>query len=104
MFVITTIREPASIQHLPKPKALSHSYAHVIDAITLMKTNIEEPLAWTDVTKYVGISERQLQRQFAKTTRVSPQQYYLNLRLEYAKTYSTYHHASDHHFNGDGFF
>ena len=85
MFVITAIREPASIQHLPKPKTLSHSYAHVIDAITLMKTNIEEPLTLADIAKYVGISERQLQRQFAKQLGVSPQQYYLNLRLEHAK-------------------
>lgn len=85
MFVITNVREPAIIQHLPKPKQLSHSYVHVIDAVTLMKTNIEEPLGLADIAKYVGVSERQLQRQFAKQLGLSPQQYYINLRLEHAK-------------------
>lgn len=86
MFVISTIREPAIVQHLPKPKQLNHSYVHVIDAVTLMKTNIEEPLSLTDIAKYVGISERQLQRQFAKQLNISPQQYYMDLRLEHAKS------------------
>lgn len=85
MFVITSIREPAIIQHLPKPKALNYSYVHVIDAIALMKTNIEEPLSLSEIAKYVGISERQLQRQFAKQLSISPQKYYLDLRLEHAK-------------------
>lgn len=85
MFVITAIREPTMVQHLPKPITLNSSYTHVVDAIALMKTNLEEPLTLADIAKHVGISTRQLQRLFISQFSQSPQQYYMNLRLEHGK-------------------
>lgn len=85
MFIINTIREPTAIQHLPKPKIYSSGYKHVIDAIALMKSNIEEPLTITEIVNYLKISNRQLQRLFKTHFDKTPNQYYLQLRLEHAK-------------------
>ncbi|MGO2735173.1 GlxA family transcriptional regulator [Psychrobacter sp.] len=85
MFIITSIREPTYVQHMPKPKILSSSYTNVIDAIALMKTNLEEPLSVKDIAHHLGLSSRQLQRIFNKNFSCSPQQYYVRLRLEHAK-------------------
>ena len=85
MFIITSIREPTYVQHMPKPKILSSSYTNVIDAIALMKTNLEEPLSVKDIARHLGLSSRQLQRIFNKNFSCSPQQYYVRLRLEHAK-------------------
>lgn len=85
MFVISTVREPSYTQHLPRPTTLRTSYTHVIDAIALMKTNIEEPLSIADIANHVGLSGRQLQRLFKAQFDRSPQQYYLGLRLEHAQ-------------------
>ena len=85
MFIITSIREPTYVQHMPKPKILSTSYTNVIDAISLMKTNLEEPLSVKDIAGHLGLSSRQLQRIFNKNFHCSPQQYYVRLRLEHAK-------------------
>lgn len=85
MFIITSIREPTYVQHMPKPKILNSSYTNVIDAIALMKTNIEEPLSVKDIASHIGLSSRQLQRTFNKNFNCSPQQYYVRLRLEHAQ-------------------
>ena len=85
MFIITSIREPTYLQHMPKPKILSSSYTNVINAITLMKANLEEPLSGEDIAHHIGLSSRQLQRIFNKNFSRSPQQYYVQLRLEHAK-------------------
>jgi transcriptional regulator GlxA family with amidase domain len=55
------------------------------EALQLMETNIEEPLATDDIANLVGISRRQLERQFKQFLGKVPSRYYLELRLQHAK-------------------
>jgi len=55
------------------------------EALTLMAANIEEPLATDDIASLVGISRRQLERQFKQHLGSVPSRYYLELRLRRAR-------------------
>lgn len=55
------------------------------EAVALMETNIEEPLATDDIANLVGISRRQLERQFKQYMGSVPSRYYLELRLQRAR-------------------
>lgn len=52
------------------------------EAVTLMESNIEEPLATDDIAQLVGISRRQLERLFKQYLGAVPSRYYLELRLQ----------------------
>ena len=55
------------------------------EAVTLMENNIEEPLSTDEVANLVGISRRQLERQFKQYLGSVPSRYYLELRLQRAR-------------------
>ena len=55
------------------------------EAVALMEANIEEPLATDDIAGLVGISRRQLERQFKQYLGSVPSRYYLELRLKRAR-------------------
>jgi transcriptional regulator GlxA family with amidase domain len=50
-----------------------------------MEANIEEPISLDDLSGYVGISRRQLERLFQKHLQCVPSRYYLDLRLNRAR-------------------
>ena len=52
------------------------------EAVTLMESNIEEPLSTDDIANLVGISRRQLERLFKQYLGSLPSRYYLELRLQ----------------------
>lgn len=55
------------------------------EAVALMENNIEEPLATDDLAQLVGLSRRQLERQFKQYLGTMPSRYYLELRLKKAR-------------------
>ena len=55
------------------------------EAVTLMENNIEETLSTEDIAQLVGLSRRQLERQFKQYLGTMPSRYYLELRLRKAK-------------------
>lgn len=55
------------------------------EAVTLMEANIEEPLSTDEIANLVGISRRQLERQFKQYLGSVPSRYYLELRLQRAR-------------------
>ena len=59
------------------------------EAIVLMERNLEEPLSITEIAKYSRFSQRQLERMFRKHTGATPVRYYLNLRLNRARSLLT---------------
>ncbi len=59
---------------------------HLIAAMRLMQTNLEDPLSVEDIATEVGISKRQLERSFTQHTSLSPRRYYTDMRL--ARAYS----------------
>jgi len=55
------------------------------EAVSLMEANIEEPLSTDEIAGLVGISRRQLERQFKQYLGSVPSRYYLELRLQRAR-------------------
>ena len=55
------------------------------EAVTLMENNIEETLSTDDIAQLVGLSRRQLERQFRQYLGTMPSRYYLELRLKKAR-------------------
>ena len=57
----------------------------VRETIILMERNLEEPLTLKEITQYIGISPRHLQRLFHYYTGKTPVQFYLDVRLDRAR-------------------
>lgn len=55
------------------------------EIISLMEANLEEPLEPEQLTHYVKLSQRQMQRLFREQLATSPQRYYLQLRVTEAR-------------------
>jgi transcriptional regulator GlxA family with amidase domain len=55
------------------------------EAVTLMETNIEEPLSTDEIAQLAGLSRRQLERLFKQYLGSLPSRYYLELRLQRAR-------------------
>jgi transcriptional regulator GlxA family with amidase domain len=55
------------------------------EAVTLMENNIEETLSTDEIAQLVGLSRRQLERQFKQYLGTMPSRYYLELRLKKAR-------------------
>ncbi|MBT4999950.1 MAG: GlxA family transcriptional regulator [Tateyamaria sp.] len=65
----------------------------VRDAVTMFSNHLDDPLNISDVAREVGVSVRQLERLFQKTTGRTPLIYYRSLRMHKARQlllYSTY--------------
>lgn len=54
------------------------------EAISLMESNIEEPLTPDEIARFSSMSRRQLERLFQTHLDISPSRYYLKLRLVFA--------------------
>jgi transcriptional regulator GlxA family with amidase domain len=55
------------------------------EAVTLMESNLEEPLSTDEIAALVGLSRRQLERLFKQYLDNLPSRYYLELRLKRAR-------------------
>lgn len=79
------IRTDVDSQQMASRLDLAMTAPKLIDVINLMETNIEEPMALTDIAKQCGLSLRQIERLFHRYRDLTPSQYYLSLRLSNAK-------------------
>ncbi|MGM0544925.1 MAG: GlxA family transcriptional regulator [Pseudomonadota bacterium] len=84
-FVCDRIRLADERQHVPLRSRLGHAPQSLVDAVTLMEVNIEEPLSTLELAEHLGISRRQLERLFKKYLQAVPSRYYLDLRLQEAR-------------------
>lgn len=84
-FMCERIRMADERQHVPLRHRLGHAPQSLVDAVTLMEANIEEPLSTLELAEHLGISRRQLERLFKKYLQAVPSRYYLNLRLQDAR-------------------
>ncbi|MCK0716021.1 GlxA family transcriptional regulator [Chromohalobacter sarecensis] len=84
-FVCERIRMADEPQHVPLRARLSHAPQSLVDAVTLMESNIEEPLTTHELAEHLGISRRQLERLYKKYLQAVPSRYYLELRLQKAR-------------------
>ncbi|MCP4492266.1 MAG: GlxA family transcriptional regulator [Gammaproteobacteria bacterium] len=79
------IRNTEDRQRVPLHLHLGANQPKLTEAVTLMEANLEEPISLDELSSYVGISRRQLERLFQKHLSCVPTRYYLNLRLNRAR-------------------
>lgn len=84
-FVCERIRPSDEAQRVPVKVRIGTQQPSLIEAVTLMEANIEEPLTTDDLAHHVGVSRRHLERLFKQHLQTVPSQYYLELRLERAR-------------------
>lgn len=85
LFSMERIRPSSERQRIPLATRIGGSQPKLTDAVSLMEANIEEPLSTDDISYYVGVSRRQLERLFKQYLGTVPSKYYLELRLNKAK-------------------
>jgi transcriptional regulator GlxA family with amidase domain len=84
-FMCERIRGTDDRQRVPLQLHLGANQPKLTEAVTLMEANLEEPISLNELSNYVGISCRQLERLFQKHLNCVPTRYYLNLRLNRAR-------------------
>ena len=84
-FMCERIRNTDDRQRIPLHQHLGANQPKLTEAVTLMESNLEEPISLDELSSYVGISRRQLERLFQKHLNCVPTRYYLNLRLNRAR-------------------
>ena len=84
-FMCERIRGTEDRQRVPLHLHLGANQPKLTEAVTLMEANLEEPISLDELSNYVGISRRQLERLFQKHLSCVPTRYYLNLRLNRAR-------------------
>ena len=84
-FSCDRVRTEKDAQRAPLQYLIGASQPRLVDAVTLMESNTEEPLTLDEVANYVGISRRQLERLFNRYLHCAPSRYYLELRLSRAR-------------------
>ncbi len=81
MFICDRIRTEADHQRIPLRHMLGTTQPKLVEIVSLMEANLEEPIGLDELATYVGVSRRQLERLFQKYLQCSPSRYYLKLRL-----------------------
>ncbi|SDG14431.1 MULTISPECIES: GlxA family transcriptional regulator [unclassified Duganella] len=82
---IERVRGPEERQRMALQARFGALQPRLSEAVTLMETNIEEPLSTDDIANLVGLSRRQLERLFKQYLGSLPSRYYLELRLQRAR-------------------
>ena len=83
--VYTDTRTPGHSQRSTRHAPGKLRHAKLSLALRVMENNIEDPLTPDEISDVVALSNRQLERLFAKHLGTSPKRYYLRLRLEKAR-------------------
>ena len=84
-FTCDRVRTEKDAQRAPLKYLIGASQPRLVEAVTLMENNIEEPLTLDEISNFVGISRRQLERLFNRYLHCAPSRYYLELRLYRAR-------------------
>ena len=61
--------------------AIGSRNPRLIAAVEFMRAHLEDPVDVSDVAGHIGLSRRQLERLFSRYIRITPAQYYLDLRV-----------------------
>jgi AraC family carnitine catabolism transcriptional activator len=93
-FIHAKIREPQERQRTGAQAQAGLPMSPAARAIELMETHLEDVLGIDALAGAAGVSRRQLERLFARQFRLSPQRYYLDLRLQRARALLQYSELS----------
>ncbi|HEY9100738.1 GlxA family transcriptional regulator [Chitinimonas sp.] len=83
--LLERIRGRDDRQRIPLQNRLGSNQPKLVQAVTLMEANLEEPLTTDEIAQHVCVSRRQLERLFKQHLGRVPSQYYLELRLNRAR-------------------
>lgn len=85
IFLIDHVRSMTDPQCIPLRQQIGTSQPKLSEAVMLMEANIEDPLTHDELSSFVKVSRRQLQRLFRNYLDCTPTQYYKRLRLRTAR-------------------
>ena len=83
--IYTAPRSESHSQRVSMAGRMGVRNTKLLQAIQVMRANIEDPIPPSEIATQVGLSTRQLERLFARYLNTSPKKYYLGLRLEKAR-------------------
>ena len=83
--VYTAPRAESHSQRISMAGRMGVRHSKLVQAIEVMRANLEDPIPPAGIASQVGLSTRQLERLFARYIGTSPKKYYLGLRLEKAR-------------------
>ncbi len=84
-FIVEHVRDSSAQQRIPLIARLGSANKSLFEVISLMESNIEEPLSREELARFADMSQRQLQRLFHEHIGMTPTHYYLTLRLRRAR-------------------
>ena len=82
LFLHDNIRAAREPQRMSLRTRLGVAHSGLLECITLMEKNLEQPLLPAELAAYVGVSKRQLERLFRRYLASTPARYYTELRLQ----------------------
>lgn len=85
MFMCERIRNGEDVQKIPLRSLVGASQPKLLEIVSLMEANLEDPIGMDELAGFVALSRRQLERLFQKHLQCSPSRYYLQLRLSKAR-------------------
>ena len=85
-FIHERIRDRHDPQRMALRARVGVSHPKLLKVIELMEASLEEPLPRSDLARRTGLSTRQLERLFRKYLGRTPTRYYLELRLQKARS------------------
>ncbi len=85
-FIHERIRDRHDPQRMALRARVGVSHPKLLRVIELMEASLEEPLPRSDLARQTGLSTRQLERLFRKYLGRTPTRYYLELRLQKARS------------------
>lgn len=85
LMICERIRLTSDTQRIPLRQRIGTSQPKLIEVVSMMENNIEEPLGVDEIAHYVGLSSRQIERLFQEHLKCTPGAYYLELRLTRAR-------------------
>ncbi|MBP0595885.1 GlxA family transcriptional regulator [Paraburkholderia sp. LEh10] len=84
-FVLSRIRQRSDHQRMEIAARYGVHNPKLIQVISVMEQNMEEPLAPADLAQEIGVTRRQLERLFCSSLKDTPTHFYLQLRLDRAR-------------------
>jgi transcriptional regulator GlxA family with amidase domain len=88
-FIHGQIRDKRAPQRMALRNRLGAAHPKLLSVVELMEENLEDPLTRAELARRVGLSTRQLERLFRSYLRRTPTRYYLELRLQRARSLLT---------------
>jgi len=80
-----TVRQSTDLQGVAQHTALARKSPKLAAAIRVMSAHIEDRLTPGEISANIGVSQRQLERLFQRHLQCTPQQKYMDLRLQHAQ-------------------